>query len=80
MHELGLSRSIVAIIRENAGDKPVSRVRLAIGPDACVETNALEFCWDIVTEDSTLQGAKLEIVAAEADTFLIKEFELKEIA
>lgn len=80
MHELGLSRNIVSIVRENAGDKPVSRVKLAIGPLACVETKALEFCWEIMTQDSPLDGAKLEIVEAEADTFLIKEFELGEVA
>jgi hydrogenase nickel incorporation protein HypA/HybF len=55
-------------------------VKLAIGPLACVETKALEFCWEIVTQDSPLDGAKLEIVEAEADTFLIKEFELEEVA
>jgi hydrogenase nickel incorporation protein HypA/HybF len=80
MHELGLSRNIVSIVRENAGDKPVFRVKLAIGPLACVETKALEFCWDIVTQDGPLDGALLEIVEAESDTFLIKEFELREVA
>lgn len=80
MHELGLSRNIVSIVRENAGDKAVTRVKLAIGPLACVETKALEFCWEIVTQDSPLDGAKLGIVEAEADTFLIKEFELRELA
>ena len=80
MHELGLSRNIVSIVRENAGDKPVARVRLAVGPLACVEPKALQFCWDIVTKDSPLYGATLEIVEAEADTFLIKEFEFREVA
>ena len=49
MHELGLSRNIVSIVRENAGDKPVSRVKLAIGPLACVEIKGLEFSWESVT-------------------------------
>lgn len=80
MHELGLSRNIVSIVRENSGDRPVARVKLAVGPLACVETSALRFCWDIVTEGSPLAGAELEIVEAEADTFLIKEFEFREVA
>lgn len=80
MHELGLSRNIVSIVSENAGDRPVARVKLAIGPLACVETRALQFCWDIVTEGSALAGATLEIIEAEADTFLIKEFEFGEVA
>ncbi len=80
MHELGLSRNIVSIVTENAGDKPVARVKLAVGPLACVETKALQFCWDIVTQDGPLNGAALEIVAAQGDTFLIKEFEYREMA
>lgn len=80
MHELGLSRNIVAIVSENAGEKPVARVKVAVGPLACVEPSALRFCWDVVTQDGPLAGAELEIVAAEADTFLIKEFEFREMA
>ncbi|MEM1362169.1 MAG: hydrogenase maturation nickel metallochaperone HypA [Pseudomonadota bacterium] len=80
MHELGLSRNIVSIVSEAADGNPVARVKLAIGPLACVETKALQFCWDIVTEDGPLNGATLEIVAAEGDTFLIKEFEFGEMA
>lgn len=80
MHELGLATNIASIVREKAEGKPVVRVRLAIGPLACIETSAIEFCWDIVTQGSSLEGAKLEIVEAEADTFLIKEFELREVA
>ena len=80
MHELGLSRNIVSIVTENAGDKPVARVKLSVGPLACVETTALQFCWDIVTQDSPLKGASLEIEEAEGDTFLIKEFEYREMA
>ena len=70
----------MSIVTENAGDKPVARVKLAIGPLACVESTALQFCWSIVTEDSPLSGATLEIVEAKGDTFLIKEFEYREIA
>lgn len=80
MHELGLSRNIASIVRENAGDRPVARVRVAVGPMACIETRALQFCWDIVTKDGPLDGATLEIVEAEADTFLIKEFQYREVA
>jgi hydrogenase nickel incorporation protein HypA/HybF len=80
MHELGLARSIVSIVEEHARGKPVARVKLAVGPLACVETRALQFCWEIVTGGSTLDGASLEIVEAEADTFVIREFEFKEVA
>ncbi len=80
MHELGLSRSIAAIVAEHAGARPVARVRVAVGPLACVERRALAFCWETVTEGGSLEGAELEIVDAEGDTFLIKEYELEEAA
>jgi hydrogenase nickel incorporation protein HypA/HybF len=80
MHELGLARNIVAIVAEHAAGRRVRRVRLAIGPLACVERPALEFCWELVTEKTTLEGAGLEMVDAEGDTFLIREYEVKEAA
>ena len=80
MHELGLTRSIVAIVREHAGERPVRRVRVAIGPLACVERRALSFCFDLVTEGTVLAGAALEFLEAEGDTFVIKDFEVEEAA
>ncbi len=80
MHELGLTRNVVSIVAEHARDRPVKRVRLAIGPLACVERRALSFCFDIVAEGTVLEGANLEFVDADGDTFVIKEYELEEAA
>jgi len=80
MHELGLTRNIVAIVAEHAGARPVRRVRLAIGPLACVERPALSFCFDLVAEGTVLAGAALEFLDAEGDVFIIKDYELEEAA
>ena len=80
MHELGLSRSIAAIVTEHAGGRNVRRVSVAIGPLACVERRALSFCWDIVTKGGPLSGSTLEFVDVEGDAFLVKEFEFEEAA
>ena len=80
MHELGLTRNIVSIVCEHAGTRRVRKVRLAIGPLACVEPQALTFCFDLVAEGTVLAGAALEILDAEGDTFLIKDYELEEAA
>ena len=80
MHELGLTRNIVAIVGEHAGPRRVSRVRLAVGPLACVEREALSFCFDIVAEGTVLEGAALEFLDAEGDVFMIKNFEVEEAA
>ncbi len=80
MHELGLTRSIVSIVAEHAGTRRVRRVRVAVGPLACVERPALSFCFGIVSEGTVLAGAVLEFLDAEADTFVIKDYELEEAA
>ena len=78
MHELGLTRNVVAIVLEHAKGRKVKQVRLAVGPLAGVEQQALTFCFDVVTQGTELEGASLGFVDAEGDTFLIKEFELLE--
>lgn len=80
MHELGMARSIAAIVTEHARGRPIKAVRIAIGPRACIERRALEFCWDLVTADSGLAGAALGFVEAEGDTFTVREFEIREDA
>ncbi|WP_299391459.1 hydrogenase maturation nickel metallochaperone HypA [Pelagibius sp.] len=80
MHELGLTRNIVAIVGEHAGSRRVRRVCLAVGPLACVEREALSFCFDIVAEGTALEGAALEFLDAEGDVFMIKNFEVEEAA
>lgn len=80
MHELSLTRNVVSIVAEHAKGRKVRRVRLAIGPLACVERRALTFCFELVAEGTVLAGASLEFHEAEGDTLLIKDFELEEAA
>ena len=80
MHELGLVRNIVSVVADRAGARRVRRVRLAIGPLACVERRALSFCFDIVAEGTVLAGAELEFLDADGDNFLIKDFVVEEAA
>lgn len=80
MHELGLTRSIVSIVAEHAGARKVKRVQVAIGPRACVERQALSFCFDVVAQGTPLDGAVLEFTDADGETFVIKEFEFEEAA
>jgi hydrogenase nickel incorporation protein HypA/HybF len=78
MHELSLTRSIVAIVAEHAAGRRVRRVRIALGPMACVERRALDFCFGLAAEGTSLAGAELALVEAEGDTLLIRDYELEE--
>lgn len=80
MHELGLTRNIVAIVAEHARDRAVRRVRLTIGPLACVERRALAFCFDVAAAGTVVEGAALEFVDGDGDAFLVKDYELREAA
>jgi len=61
MHELGISRNIVAIVSEAARGRRVVRVTLEIGKLSGVMADALAFCFDATTVGTVLEGAVLDI-------------------
>jgi hydrogenase nickel incorporation protein HypA/HybF len=63
MHEFGITQEIVAIVSEHARGAKVRRVVLEIGKLTALLPDAVEFCFDLCTEGTVAQGAKLEIIA-----------------
>ena len=61
MHELSITRSVVAIVSERAAGQRVTRLRLEIGSLAAVMPDAIRYCFDICARDTTLAGAELQI-------------------
>jgi hydrogenase nickel incorporation protein HypA/HybF len=61
MHELSISRSIVAAVAEAAGGRQVRRVTLEIGKLSGVMSDAIAFCFDVVAKGTPVEGAELEI-------------------
>ncbi len=61
MHELSITRSIVAIVTERAGAQKVRRVTLQIGQLSAVLPEAIRFCFDVCCEGTALAGAELRI-------------------
>ena len=61
MHELGITRNIVAIVGEAAKGRRVTprdaRSREALGRDG----DAIAFCFEVVAQGTALEGARLEI-------------------
>lgn len=60
MHELSVTQSVVDAIVDKMGDVPVRRVRLAVGTLSGIVPEAMEFCFELVTAGTPLQGAELE--------------------
>jgi hydrogenase nickel incorporation protein HypA/HybF len=58
---MAITQSIVAAVVERIPDRKVVGVRVAIGTDAGVVADSVRFCFDLITEDTNLAGAELEI-------------------
>lgn len=76
MHELGITRNIVAIVSEQAGEQRVIRIRLVIGRLSAIMPEAIRFCFDVCARNTPLEGALLEIDQPPGDELLIKEMEV----
>jgi hydrogenase nickel incorporation protein HypA/HybF len=61
VHELSITRSVVAIVSERAAGQRVKRVRLQIGALSAVMPDAIRFCFDICATGTPVAGAALEI-------------------
>ncbi len=61
MHELGIAQEIIAIVAEHAGEARVTRVVLEIGRHALILPDSIRFCFDLCSEGTVAQGARLEI-------------------
>ncbi len=62
MHELSITRTVVAIVAEQAAGRTVTRVRLEIGQLCAVMPDAIRFCFEACTQGTALAGARLEII------------------
>jgi hydrogenase nickel incorporation protein HypA/HybF len=65
MHELSLLWSVRETLEEQALEhkfSKITQVTLEIGRLACVETDALRFCFDAVMKDSLAENAELVIL------------------
>jgi hydrogenase nickel incorporation protein HypA/HybF len=61
VHELGISRNIVAIVSEAAKGRRVHRITLEIGKLSGVMSDAIAFCFEAVAQGTLAEGATLEI-------------------
>jgi hydrogenase nickel incorporation protein HypA/HybF len=61
VHELAITESVVDAVRERLPGQRVTCVKLEIGALSGVVADSVRFCFDLVTEGTSLEGAKLEI-------------------
>ncbi|MBE9376021.1 hydrogenase maturation nickel metallochaperone HypA [Saccharopolyspora sp. HNM0983] len=61
MHELAITRNIVDGVCERMGETRIASLQLEIGRLSGVLPDAVRFCFDLVAEDTTMHGARLDI-------------------
>jgi hydrogenase nickel incorporation protein HypA/HybF len=61
MHELSIAEAVVEIASRHAAGRRVHRVELRIGHLRQVVPSALEFAFELLTNDTLLDGAELVI-------------------
>jgi len=65
MHEMSLCEGVLQVLEDGAriqGFKKIKTVWLEIGALACVEPEAMRFCFDVVANGTLAEGSSLEIV------------------
>jgi hydrogenase nickel incorporation protein HypA/HybF len=62
MHELAIAESVVEAVAERVADARVTRVVLEVGALACVEPEAIRFCFAATAQGTVVEGAALELV------------------
>ena len=80
MHELGITRNLVAIVSDAAAGRRVNKVWLEIGEQSALLPDAVRFCFDVVSKGTALEAAALEIVRVRGDTLNIKAMEVESCA
>ena len=62
MHELSITQSVVDAVLEHVGEARVLSVRVRVGRLSGVVPDAMRFCFELITEGTALQDARLEII------------------
>jgi hydrogenase nickel incorporation protein HypA/HybF len=61
VHELAITESVVDAVTDRLPDTKITCVHLEIGALSGVVADSVRFCFDLVTEGTNLEGARLEI-------------------
>jgi len=62
MHELAIAEEIVAIVADRTRGARVRRIVIEVGQLCAVVPDAMRFCFDLATEGTVAEGARLDIV------------------
>lgn len=63
MHGLPVAKEIVETVISSIGEKPgkVTEIEVEMGPDSTIDSEELEFCIQMVSESTVVEGSKINI-------------------
>ena len=61
MHELSITQSVVDLVAERTAGRTVVAIQVRVGRLAGVLPDAMQFCFEIATAGTSVEGARLEI-------------------
>ncbi|AOW93520.1 hydrogenase nickel incorporation protein HypA [Rhodococcus sp. WMMA185] len=61
MHELAITKNVVDVVCEHAAGRRVCSVRVEVGALTAVVAESMQFCFELVTEGTVADGARLDI-------------------
>ena len=64
MHEMAITQSVVDAVCEHAAGRRVHSVRLEVGALCAVVPDAMQFCFELATEGTVADGARLDLDVA----------------
>ena len=61
MHEMAITQSVVDAVCEHAAGRRVHSVKLQVGSLCAVVPDSMQFCFELATEGTLADGARLEL-------------------
>ncbi|MGD0230371.1 MAG: hydrogenase maturation nickel metallochaperone HypA [Syntrophorhabdales bacterium] len=61
MHELTITQNIIDIAVKESPDRRVTGINLVIGELSSVVEDSIRFCFDVISRDTPVEGARLSI-------------------
>jgi hydrogenase nickel incorporation protein HypA/HybF len=61
MHEMAITQSVVDAVCEHAAGRQVRSVKVEVGALCAVVPDAMQFCFELATEGTVADGARLDV-------------------
>jgi Zn finger protein HypA/HybF involved in hydrogenase expression len=76
MHEVALAQGILDVVLDVAAGRQVQTVRVRAGELLAVSEDSLQFCFELVAQDTPAAAARLQVELTPDDALLVDGVEL----